>query len=198
MFQADGDDCKYVKAMSETDYHSVTTTVQQGGSRRDGAKLVSENRILLMVCFVAVVLLGPMFMAGYLVGRKTASTEPQMQVPLEPPVPPSAATTRSAPTRPKTAALAKPAPEALAPEGASPNQPALHGTYLQLAATPRTQAVVERLRKNGFDAVALEIPAKPGVYRVLVGPLQEGTEAQIRTQLESKGLPGKAAIPRVF
>lgn len=185
--------------MAEADYHVVTTTLaEQAGTRGQGSKLARENRILLIVCFVVVVLLGPVFTAGYLVGRKTAVTVPPVQAPVEPSPPPSAAATRSAPSRPKTAVPSKAAPEVQASEAASPNQPALHGTYLQLAAAPRTQALVERLRKNGFDAVALEIPARPGVYRVLVGPLQEGTEAQVRAQLQSKGLPGKSAIARVF
>lgn len=125
-----------------------------------------------------------MFTAGYLVGRGTAATVPPAQVSLTPPK--NADAKHRAPSRPA------------ASTATIPNQGALRGTYLQLTASPQYQAVIRRLRENGFDTVALEIPEKPGVYRVLVGPLQETTLAQTRTQLEQMGLPGEAAIPRVF
>ena len=67
-----------------------------------------------------------------------------------------------------------------------------------MAAVPDQRALVERLQQSGFNAVALEVPGRPGLYRVLVGPLQEESVAQTRTQLEHKGLPGNSALPRVF
>lgn len=88
------------------------------------------------------------------------------------------------------------------PTGAAPTSPntnvSLHGTYLQLAAGPHPQNLLERLRKDGFPAVDVEIPGRPGVRRVLVGPLADNKIAAMRAELERKGLQGNAAIPRVF
>ena len=73
-----------------------------------------------------------------------------------------------------------------------------HGTYLQLAAGPHPQSLLERLRKDGFPAIDVEIPGRPGVRRVLVGPLADSKIAAMRAELERKGLQGNAAIPRIF
>ena len=73
-----------------------------------------------------------------------------------------------------------------------------HGTYLQLAASPHPQPLIERLRRNGFPALDMEVPGRPGVRRVLVGPLKDQQVAETRAQLESKGLQGNSAISRVF
>jgi sporulation related protein len=169
----------------------------------EGSTLVSENRMLLRVLFVALALLGPLFTTGYTVGRLTAVTVPSAQGPVmslplaaAPPLaeaPPIVATTENAPAQPEAA----PHPEESA-AAAIPQRPALHGTYLQLATTRRHQPLVERLRKKGFDPVALEVPAKPGLYRVLVGPLQKEQVAQIRAELQLKGLAAKSAFARVF
>ena len=159
--------------------------------------------MLLRVLFVALALLGPLFTTGYTVGRLTSVTVPSAQGPVTfppvasaPPVAaalPVAAAAESAPPQPPAAPLAE--EPAAAP---IPQRLALHGTYLQLATTRRHQTLVERLRKNGFDPVAVEMPAKPGLYRVLIGPLQKEQLAQIRTELQRKGLAAKSAFARVF
>ena len=58
--------------------------------------------------------------------------------------------------------------------------------------------LLERLRKDGFPAIDVEIPGRPGVRRVLVGPLADSKIAAMRAELERKGLQGNAAIPRIF
>ena len=187
MFLTEGDDLPFMMPeMVET---------ARVDNRRDAAALARENRILLGVCFVAVVLLGPLFMAGYLVGRKTAAEDARVQAEvtaLRDSAPEQSAQSLPAAAHPKEAAKPK------AVSVTTSNQPPLHGTYLQLAAVPKNQDYIERLHADGFDAVVLEIPAKPGLYRVLVGPLPEAALAQTRAQLDSKGLPGKSAIRRVF
>jgi cell division septation protein DedD len=79
-------------------------------------------------------------------------------------------------------------------------QPAAGQTYLQLAATVKHEAdaMVEVLRKNGFASAAQEVPEKPGVFRVLVGPLHEEVINRTRSDLQGKGFPGNIAIKKTF
>jgi cytoskeletal protein RodZ len=79
-------------------------------------------------------------------------------------------------------------------------QPAAGQTYLQLAATVKHEAdaMVEVLRKNGFASAAQEVPEKPGVFRVLVGPLHEDAINKTRSDLQNKGFPGNIAIKKTF
>jgi len=72
--------------------------------------------------------------------------------------------------------------------------------YLQLVSTVQSQSdvLIDVLRKNGFPAVASEVPEKPSLRRVLVGPLQEGELDKMRANLQSRGFPGDSAIKRTF
>ena len=54
------------------------------------------------------------------------------------------------------------------------------------------------LRKKGFKAIAAEIPEKPGLFRVLVGPLADGGVNKMKSDLQSAGFPGDKAIRRTF
>jgi hypothetical protein len=74
------------------------------------------------------------------------------------------------------------------------------GTFLQLAATTRREAELEVdvLRKKSFRATAMEVPEKPGTFRVLVGPLADGGVNKAREELQGAGFPGKSAIVRKF
>jgi hypothetical protein len=58
--------------------------------------------------------------------------------------------------------------------------------------------MVELLRKKKFSAIAAEIPEKPGVFRVLVGPLSEADVVKTRTSLQDASFPGKEAVKRTF
>ena len=60
------------------------------------------------------------------------------------------------------------------------------GTYLQLAATTQREAeiMVDVLRKKEFKATAAEVPEKPGLFRVLVGPLAEAAVIRTRNDLQ--------------
>jgi cell division septation protein DedD len=73
-------------------------------------------------------------------------------------------------------------------------------TYLQLAATAKTEAdvMVDVLHQKKFKAIAVEIPEKPGVFRVLVGPLADGSLNKTKSDLTSSGFPGDKAIKKVY
>jgi type IV secretory pathway VirB10-like protein len=87
---------------------------------------------------------------------------------------------------------AKPAPASIS---ATPS-----GTYLQLAATTKREAdiMVDVLRQKKFGALAAEIPEKPRLFRVLVGPMQEAQVNKTKTDLQSAGFPGDKSIKRSF
>jgi hypothetical protein len=74
------------------------------------------------------------------------------------------------------------------------------GTYLQLAATSQREAeiLVEILRKKEFKAIVAEIPEKPGLFRVLVGPVTDASVNKTKADLQGAGFPGDKAIKRSF
>lgn len=103
-------------------------------------------------------------------------------------------TAKAKPPEPKKSAPPKSTPPPAA-EPAGANQ-----TYLQLVATAKAEAdvMVDVLRKKGFKARNAEIPEKPGTFRVLVGPLEDGSTNKIRADLQSAGFPGDKAIKKTF
>jgi cell division septation protein DedD len=101
----------------------------------------------------------------------------------------------------------KPAPPEPAPtpvktssRAASSSQPESGKTYLQLSAIDHDKAeiMVELLRKKSFPAIAAEIPEKPGVFRVLVGPVADADLNKTRADLQNASFPGKEAVKRTF
>jgi SPOR domain len=78
--------------------------------------------------------------------------------------------------------------------------PVAGSTYLQLAATSKHEAdaYVQVLRRNNFPALDTEIPEKPGMFRVLVGPMAPGDADRIKADLQGKGIQADAAIRRTF
>ncbi|HEY1758468.1 MAG TPA: SPOR domain-containing protein [Bryobacteraceae bacterium] len=78
--------------------------------------------------------------------------------------------------------------------------PAAGQIYLQLSATTKHDAdgVVEVLRKNSFPAIDVEVPEKPGLFRVLVGPLAASDLNKTKADLQAKGFPGNVAIRKTF
>jgi outer membrane biosynthesis protein TonB len=79
-------------------------------------------------------------------------------------------------------------------------QPASGQTYLQLVATAKAEAdvMVDVLHQKKFKAIAVEIPEKPGLFRVLVGPLPDGSLNKTKSDLQSSGFPGDKAIRKVY
>jgi cell division septation protein DedD len=90
----------------------------------------------------------------------------------------------------------KPKPEPV--QSAAVDRPS--GTYLQLAATSQREADIEVdvLRRKGFRAMSAEIPEKPGMFRVLVGPMPDADINKMRRDLQGAGFPGDKAIRRTL
>ena len=123
----------------------------------------------------------------------TASPEPEK---------PAEKTPKSEPAKSEPAPKASVA-ENQEPKGRGPaqsNQTTPGATYLQLSATDKPDAdkMVEELRKNGFPALASEVPEKLGTFRVLVGPIAGGDVNKMRADLQSKSFPGDKAIVKKF
>ena len=115
--------------------------------------------------------------------KETASQQGPATKPAPPPEPAHAPAPVKAPTR-----------------AATSGQPESGRTYLQLSAIERDKAeiMVELLRKKNFSAIAAEIPEKPGVFRVLVGPISEADINKTRAALQDASFPGKEAVKRTF
>ena len=130
---------------------------------------------------------------------------------------PAAAPTSTQPQQPVEEAKAEPKKEEPKPEPKKKEEPkpkeqpapkektasaapASGQTYLQLAATAKTEAdvMVDVLHQKRFKAIAVEIPEKPGVFRDLVGPLADGTLNKTKSDLTSSGFPGDKAIKKVY
>ena len=162
------------------------------------AELTGANRLLLGVSIIALALLGPLFILGYVAGYRSGraagplSASPEMALPAE-----------TAPQRSARTEQPKPAGEEKTKkptETARADHTAAGQVYLQLVATDtsRSAAIVDELRNDGFPAVALEVPQKPSIRRVLVGPFHEGELNKTRAELRSKGFPGDSAIKRTL
>jgi SPOR domain len=113
---------------------------------------------------------------------------------------PHAATVKASDTGPKVEPLTtQPAPvPPKEPFRTALPHPAAGLTYLQLSATRRKSAehMIDDLRKKNFEAVTSEIDGKPGLFRVLVGPVSNTGVVQLRADLERAGFPGNAAVRR--
>src|SRR6185369_1441421 len=120
--------------------------------------------------------------------------------------PPADAPKETAPQQgPATKPAPAPEPVAAAPvktpsRSATSSEPQAGRTYLQLSAIDHDKAeiMVELLRKKNFSAIAAEIPEKPGVFRVLVGPISDADIAKTRASLTEASFPGKDAVKRTF
>jgi len=123
------------------------------------------------------------------------STQPQQSEPAksEPKAEPPAAK----PGPPAKKEKEKPAVEKPAQVSA---QPAAGQTYLQLVATAKAEAdvMVDVLHQKNFKAIAIQIPEKPDLYRVFVGPIPDGALNKTKADLTSSGFPGDKAIKKVF
>jgi outer membrane biosynthesis protein TonB len=130
--------------------------------------------------------------------EKPAEAKPE--VPKPEPTKPS--TSKSEPAAKREAAKAEKQRPASQPSGSptQSNQPVAGQTYLQLVATSKhdADATVEVLRKNNFPALDAEVPEKPGLFRVLVGPVPPGEVNKTKAELQGKGFQGNAAIRKTF
>ena len=188
-------------------------------------ELILGNRQLMSVFFIVVILLGVFFAMGYIVGRNSSpvtgpeiatrrpESKPLVETPPPPrespaPEPPKGTASQQGPAvspavSPAVQPTARPEPAAPAPVKQSSRvdtsaQPESGKTYLQLSAIDHDKAeiMVEMLRKKSFSAIAAEIPEKPGVFRVLVGPLSDVNKT--RADLQNENFPGKEALVKTF
>jgi hypothetical protein len=107
-----------------------------------------------------------------------------------------AAPPKAEPPKPQPPKPVKQAPTATA-RGA---QPSSGETYLQLVATAKAEAdvMLDVLRKKGFKATAVQIPERPELYRVFVGPIADTAVNKTRADLQGAGFPGDRAIKKTF
>jgi len=183
-------------------------------------ELLLGNRQLMSVFFIVVILLGVFFAMGYIVGRNSSpvtapetamrrpetksapvDASPVRETPREAPAPADAPKETVSQQPAAAPPEAKPEPPAAPPARVSAGgQPEPGRTYLQLSAIDRDKAeiMVELLRKKSFPAIAAEIPEKPGVFRVLVGPIPDAAINKVRSDLQNASFPGKEAVKRTF
>ena len=103
-------------------------------------------------------------------------------------------------TKPAPPPEPAPAPAKTSSRAATSSEPQAGRTYLQLSAIDHDKAeiMVELLRKKNFSSIAAEIPEKPGVFRVLVGPISDADINKTRADLQNASFPGKEAVKRTF
>lgn len=127
---------------------------------------------------------------------------PKEPVTTAPQQPVETATAKTPEKAPEKAPEKKEPPKAAKSEPAKveAKAPSAGQTYLQLSATAKAEAdvMVDVLRKRSFPATAVEIPDKPGLFRVLVGPIQADNLNKTKADLQAAGFPGDKAIKRTF
>lgn len=132
------------------------------------------------------------------------SPEPTPVKETPPAVKPVAKTPPAKSTPPPTkqvAAKQVPATKEVAAKSApASGQPVPGRIYLQLSATDKDKAevMVDLLHRKNLPGMASAIAERPGLFRVLVGPLAEGALADMKAKLQANGFPGDQAIRRVF
>ena len=179
--------------------------------------------LLLCLCFAGGYVLGrsaaPVLTATTVV--------PQQEPPKNTTPPPAAKEEAPAPAPVQTAQQAAPDPEPVKPEPARPEPPKPEPVkpkaeppkpaaaaklippasapiagriYLQISATDKDKAdtMVDLLRSRNLPGMAAAIPERPGLFRVLVGPMAESGVNDMRTKLKSAGFPADQAIKRTF
>jgi len=100
-----------------------------------------------------------------------------------------------------TAKATPPPPKATTPAKASASsQPVPGRIYLQLSATDKDKAdvMVDLLRRKNLPGIAASISERPGLYRVLVGPVAENALPDMKAKLKANGFPADQAMRRVF
>lgn len=164
-------------------------------------ELIRTNRMLFGVSLAAVVLLGPSFLMGYVWGYRTARQDGPQDTPGASLVSSQTRTPASPPAEPKQRTQTTTAGGVNATESpaATQGERRLAGqVYLQLVSTAKSRsgAIIDALRSDGFPVVASDVPEKPSLHRILIGPLHEGEVDKTRSDLQSKGFPGDSAIER--
>ena len=132
--------------------------------------------------------------AGVEKEKKAAPAPSPEPEPVKAPPPASAAKT------PLPSLLGEKSAKTATKQGPLGSQPIPGRVYLQLSATDRDSAegMADLLRGKSFTAIAAQIPERPELYRVLVGPLNEADIAKTRANLKANSFPADEAVRRVF
>ena len=131
--------------------------------------------------------------------KQVAKVEPPKPEPKKPEPKPETKAKAPEPAKPTAKAPEPPKVDAKG-KSAATGQPIPGRIYLQLSATGKDQsdAMVDLLRRGNFPGFAAAIPDRPGMFRVLVGPLAETGIADMKAQLKKGGFPADEAIRRQF
>ncbi len=125
-----------------------------------------------------------------------AETKPQQADP------PKQESVKSEPPKPEPVKETRLKADAAKPEPRKNQEPAPAAgqVYLQLTATTQHEAEVyaDVLKKKGFHAITSIVPDKPGLVRVMVGPMPESSVGKTRADLTAAGFPGDKAIKRAL
>ena len=134
------------------------------------------------------------------VPKTDASQEPPTSSADTSKLPPAAAQKEPEPAKSEKKSASEIAKATPPPSKSVPIEDSPSGVFLQIAAVGREDAEleVEVLRKKNFKAVLMEVPEKPGTFRVLVGPVGDGGVNKAREDLQDAGFPGKIAIVKKF
>jgi cell division septation protein DedD len=175
-------------------------------------ELVLGNKQLLSLLFIVIILFGVFFTMGYVMGRNSgpvaASTDrppaitpaPRQDAPSAMPANTESAAPVSGPSEspvtPAEGAAAKPLQvESVAPQqgGFVVTQPQAGQMFVQVSsmlAQPEAELLIDVLGKKGFRAVIAPGP-NDGKFRVLVGPLNDTSEAsRTKSDVEAAGFKG--------
>ncbi len=192
-------------------------------------ELVLGNRQLLSVFFLVVILMSVFFLMGYIVGRNSAPATVADTTPTRPSRPVIVDSPVRTPDRPaektseqvKEEAKPEPAPKPVEvektaepkpeskrekkkdadPTPTASTKPVSGATYLQIAAVDEKAAevMVSTLRQRGFSALHVQVPEKPNLFRVFVGPYPDASAvADAKAKLTAAGFRGNEAIRKVF
>jgi cell division septation protein DedD len=173
-------------------------------------ELILGNRQLLSVLIIVILLLGFVFALGFLAGRSAGGARDALaragargplvvdatpQTSSAPPVQPPAVRAGEDPAPPPAAGAGSGAqPPPAPPAGSAPfpgEAPPEPGTYLQVAATTRSQAanMLSLLAGKGFPVATAPAPQNPELFRVLVGPIPSAEDlARTRESLRGLGI----------
>ena len=133
--------------------------------------------------------------------EKTAEPAPKETPQPEPPPKPVEVAEKKAAPKPEKETHRDNKKKAAEAVPATSNKPVAGATYLQIAAVDEKAAdvMVSTLRQNGFPSLSMQVPEKPQLYRVFVGPYPDSSAlADAKAKLTAAGFRGNEAIKKVF
>lgn len=166
-------------------------------------QLIKQTRLYMSTTIIAAALLAPVFTFGYVQGKRSGEPMGSRVVSA------STQSAKSAESTPQKSAIRPTLPSVkerkaenpvAAKPATEPREASERQVYLQIAAgvAQQTSQMLAQLRSKGFSVSSTDVPSKPGMERVLVGPLADSEISATRAELQRQGFPGESAIKRVF